>query len=290
MSPRHVQAREWPDRFEFRAEVTDGTIRLVSSWDGDGSASGGATRGVIQCWSAKSRARLTYRLGTLAIGAQFTGVCEMVTLTYPSEFPLSGRVVKRHLAAWRRRMERRYGDRRAVWKLEFQRRGAPHVHVLYDRPEGEDWREFAEEVREMWFQVVGSGDDLHRRFGANVDRQWLHGSKYGEKAAAWYFAKRHAKNYQSDVPAEFADVGRLWGVWRMRAEVDVVPMTHDEFVSVRRMVCKLRGSRGFFASSRTDARLQGCWTLAEHGTADLLRMLRCVRGEYESPRDRRVLP
>lgn len=291
MSAQFVEVREWDDRFAFRAEYTTATLRLVSTHDGDGNKGALAPRGVISGWSKRSRNRLTYRLGTLDIASQFDGVCEMITLTYPREYPTSGRTIKRHLAAWRKRMERRFGERSAVWKLEFQRRGAPHFHILYDRPLAEDdWRAFADEVRDMWFEVVGSGDDLHRRFGANVDRQWLAGSRYGAAAAAWYFSKRHEKHYQSIVPDEFQDVGRIWGVWRMSADVESEVISYDEFVAMRRMTAQLRGSRGRYSHSRVPGRLQGNWTLSQDGGGTFRRMLQCIRGEFDRPPPSRRLP
>src|SRR5690606_1419342 len=54
----------------------------------------------------------------------------MVTLTYPRHWPTDPRSWKKHLDAWRKRMQRAWGRLPAVWKLEPQRRGAPHFHLL----------------------------------------------------------------------------------------------------------------------------------------------------------------
>ena len=48
----------------------------------------------------------------------------LVTLTYPPEFPADGRVVKRHLEAFKMRFERAYGKQVvAVWKMNFNAGG-----------------------------------------------------------------------------------------------------------------------------------------------------------------------
>ncbi len=57
----------------------------------------------------------------------------MVTLTYPGEWQSvahDGASVKRHMVLWRKRFQREWGEPADyIWKLEFQRRGAPHIHL-----------------------------------------------------------------------------------------------------------------------------------------------------------------
>lgn len=94
-------------------------------------------------WSARSRARMTRRLCELDYAPFFadsTRVPAMLTLTYPGDWVTvapNGKALKRHLQAFRSRFIRAWGeDMWAVWKLEFQRRGAPHVHFLMLPPHG----------------------------------------------------------------------------------------------------------------------------------------------------------
>ena len=65
----------------------------------------------------------------------------MVTLTYPGmeALRLTGPRIKRHMMLWRKRFQREWGEpARYIWKLEFQRRGAPHIHLwtLHPRDAG----------------------------------------------------------------------------------------------------------------------------------------------------------
>ncbi len=55
----------------------------------------------------------------------------MLTLTYPRFYPLDGLIVKRDVAAIAQTLRR--ADIEYLWFLEFQKRGAPHVHVLTDQ-------------------------------------------------------------------------------------------------------------------------------------------------------------
>jgi hypothetical protein len=125
-----------------------------------------------------------------------------VHLTYPADFPRDGLVVKRHLKAFLQAL-RRLGMRHYVWVLEFQERGAPHVHLLIDigKEEGltKDW------VAETWARVAGAD----KRAGTRVE------SVYSNEAVSYllnYLSQ--VKRYQKIVPEGFANVGRLWGASR----------------------------------------------------------------------------
>lgn len=74
----------------------------------------------------------------------------MITLTYPGGWEVvapDGASVKRHMVLWRNRFQREYGEPgRCIWKLEFQRRGAPHIHQWMAPPmsPGRSGRGFAQ--------------------------------------------------------------------------------------------------------------------------------------------------
>jgi hypothetical protein len=91
-------------------------------------------------WSGKSRAAMCRTLAEL----DYTPLVEcgrvpaMVTLTYPGDWESvapDGASVKRHMSLWRKRFQRKRGEpARYIWKLEFQRRGAPHIHLWMAPP------------------------------------------------------------------------------------------------------------------------------------------------------------
>ncbi len=132
------------------------------------------TRGTIYAWSAKSRARLVARLSDLDYTRLYGRyrVCSectaehsdqldhcpsclsstarvvdrtgrlpaMLTLTYPGDWLTvapDAETVKRHFTALAKRYERAWGEPLiGPWKLEFQRRGAPHFHISTTPPMG----------------------------------------------------------------------------------------------------------------------------------------------------------
>jgi hypothetical protein len=89
-------------------------------------------------WSRKSRARMPLRFATVDYTKMFEQgpLAAMVTLTYPGEWqrlvptPAS---FKAHVNDLRKRYWATWGvrDRQwaGIWKMEFQGRGAPHLHV-----------------------------------------------------------------------------------------------------------------------------------------------------------------
>lgn len=83
-----------------------------------------------------------------------------MTLTYPAVFP-SARTAKKHLRALQERFKRRFPEAELswVWRMEFQRRGAPHFHIVaFNLPFIDK-----EEVRRIWSEVIGSDRQVFTR-------------------------------------------------------------------------------------------------------------------------------
>ena len=125
----------------------------------------------------------------------------MITLTYPKEFPTNGETVKLHLKRFKESLLRRF-PAEYLWCLEFQKRGAPHCHILLDNPDPLKDRLW---VSKRWYEIVGSKDHKHLLAGTRTERLR---SKEGGKR---YIVKYTAKMRQKIVPAEYAKVGRFWG-------------------------------------------------------------------------------
>ena len=62
----------------------------------------------------------------------------MVTLTYPGDWKQwvpDARTLVKHREAFKERWRRRYGTPIGVWVVEFQKRGAPHLHMYLGLPD-----------------------------------------------------------------------------------------------------------------------------------------------------------
>lgn len=162
--------------------------------------------GDIRGFSDSSRTRMRQTLQRLK---QSTGGL-FVTLTYHESNP-TGREVKRHLHAFVQALRRRWDGLRwsMVWRLEYQKRGAPHLHLLIARVrfEHKEW------VKATWHRITGEVSDSHAAMGAWVER-WPPGRKLSS-----YVAKYMAKD--GGVPAGWQ--GRIWGV-RNRKHLPEVPV------------------------------------------------------------------
>lgn len=172
----------------FRLELSPGTIRITSTdlarknraenlreasrlrHDADmllHEARSPGRRGPITGWSTKSRARMAYRLATIDYTPLFAGGARpaMVTLTMPGEWVHlvpSADLFKKRVNKWRARYEQSWGGYvGGVWKLEFQRRGAPHLHIIMTPPTGRATARLSmddvDHLRQCW--VGGDGCD-----------------------------------------------------------------------------------------------------------------------------------
>lgn len=213
---------------QYRAE------RVAAAAAGDGFF---AER-VITCWSQRSRTRMQERVAEIDWrGLMADGIPAMVTLTYPRDWLAvapSGDAVKRHLSLLRKRFARAWGRPLVgLWKLEFQERGAPHVHIFAVPPRGKAARQrgvlvrrrFESWLSHTWADIVNHPDPLdranHLLAGTGVDR--AEGARYTDpRRAAVYFLKHSSKTadskeYQHIVPAAWREPGcgpgRFWGIW-----------------------------------------------------------------------------
>jgi hypothetical protein len=107
--------------------------------DGDGEP---GTKTAITEWTAKSRRQMLRRFASLDYTPLFASgrAPAEIGLTYPDDWLTvapDGAAVMRHFNILQRRFARAWGMPLAcLWKEEFQRRGAPHLHLLAGQPDG----------------------------------------------------------------------------------------------------------------------------------------------------------
>ena len=160
---------------------------------------GGGKRGKITGWSRASRRRMYYTIGRIRRSA----LPIMITLTYPAEFPARSGEWKDNLRRFWQRLKRRFPRAGMVWKLEPQKRGAPHYHLLVW---GVPWGlyEFRKWVSQAWYEVVGSGDVRHLIAGTRVEQV------RSRRGVMCYAGKYIGKVTDGD--CGWDEPGRYWGV------------------------------------------------------------------------------
>ena len=226
--------------------------------------------GVITEWSRKSRSAMCRTFAELDYSplAESGRVPAMVTLTYPGDWEVvapNGASVKRHMVLWRKRFQREYGEpAHYIWKLEFQRRGAPHIHLWMAPPmsPGRSGRSFAQWLSEAWTQVVDHPNPeqkaRHRLAGTAIDVR--NGLKACDpKRLAIYFTKHSSPNlhgdkeYQHIVPELWRQPGhgpgRFWGVYGLKKAIAVIEIAQDAYLAARRIVRRWSRSQAVYGDS-----------------------------------------
>lgn len=220
-------------------------------------------------WSRKSRAAMCRTFAELDYTplVESARVPAMITLTYPGDWEIvapDGASVKRHMVLWRKRFQREYGEpARYIWKLEFQRRGAPHIHLWMAPPmaSGRSGHSFAQWLSDTWAQVVDHPDPeqkaRHRLAGTAIDIR--NGLKACDpKRLAIYFTKHSSPNphgdkeYQHIVPEQWRQPGRgpgrFWGVYGLKKAITVVEVAQDAYLTARRIVRRWSRSQAIYGN------------------------------------------
>ena len=161
-----------------------------------------ALRGQVSTFSAASRRRLMALLNRLEWSGLSAAFC---SLTYGQLFP-DIETFKRHIDIFGKRMMRwaaRHGCRVSiVWKMEFQERGAPHLHlIVFGLPSSMTEFELRQLMRWTWALSIG-GD-----YWDKSDSDYW---RVPFVQADWVTSKRAAMGYVSKYLAK-VDVGQSVG-------------------------------------------------------------------------------
>jgi len=236
---------------DYFVEVSSASIKLYKRGLPKATSGSHGKRQPITKWSKKSRSNMLQSLFALDYSKLFADelrVPVMVTLTYPGDWESvapTGESVKRHLSMFRKRYSREFGETfMGVWKLEFQRRGAPHVHVLTSI--AHDFSDFQLWVSRVWSEIVNHPNthqqQLHKKAGTQV-KKWYSFFKEKPYLIAVYFGKHSsansngAKEYQNKVPqlwSESGSVGRFWGYWGMSKTTSSARITSEDSLFIQR--------------------------------------------------------
>jgi hypothetical protein len=155
----------------------------------------------------------------------------LLTLTYGPNYPLDGGQVKRHLNAFITSMRRAYGSFDYFWFLEFQGRGAPHLHLglTIENPSVAD----RDRVASIWSRLIEPEGILYCAGCWDLDRpDFVFGGdtrdavrRQHRRVETWenlrevegairYVSKYVGKPTSKRVPQHYKNVGRYWGFSR----------------------------------------------------------------------------
>lgn len=205
-----------------------GRLLYVTSHGGSGIEYYGlGRRGRVLTFSQGSRMRLLRRFARLEVieGDGYRSKVSFLTLT--TRRHLHPRVIKRFAQRLFKRVSRKYPSLSVVWRLEFQRRGAPHLHcVCFNAP----W------IDRLW--LVAAWGELVGQVNPVVDIRRVKSSRQLISYVSKYVAKvgdSSLLDIGTKSAGEFGrwdsmdeGVGRIWGVWN----ADSLPYAKLEKVSV----------------------------------------------------------
>jgi hypothetical protein len=262
-----------------------------------------AKRGRICGYSGKSRSRMLALVASL--NAQILPV--FVTLTYDSEWDNDPLAWKTDLDTFGKWLLRAYPQASFIWKLEPQKRGAPHFHLLVYGIPFLPWQAVA--VR--WVEIVNQCR-LPKNFpvekgklGAAAFHRWIFNNVENYDVMNHLLAgvrveairsrngvmRYCSKNYmgkECELPPGWENVGRFWGVVGRknlpRSKVMEVEISREAFARVRRI------ARRWFASKGMRRRCSGALTLYTSAHWQWVRVLELAETGTTVARDWIVSP
>ena len=189
-------------------------------------------RGRVKRMSKRSLVRLMFVMN--ATDCNWT---TMLTLTYPKHYPRDGATVKADLNAVLQKTRRE--NLKYIWFFEFQRRGAPHIHILLNpkllTPRlrvsyGLYWTDRI--AQSNWYMAACPPDEYEKEVlkMARVNchpktMMWLD----NPEGAKRYVVKYASKEKQKEVPKAYRNVGRWWGTSRdVMPRGEIIDVTEEE--------------------------------------------------------------
>ena len=263
---------------------------------------GGGERKECKGFSDSSRRRLIQKMAQWNLNDLHA---YFITLTYPAIYAADWEVWKRDLDVLFKRLERKYPMLiGSCWRVEFQKRGAPHFHLIAVTSKPcKNLVLFRSQIAEMWSEIVAdgykmSGGDMvayapekekHLRAGTGVE------AVQGRKQLMAYVSKYLAKVDQANAPGEW---GRNWGFRNINGQLDfspveIVELDYSESGQLRRFVRRWLKSRGQvcyagMVSRRVNYSVLGLGANSENGRV-VYRILDGIRqglfAAHISPRD-----
>lgn len=238
---------------------------------------GGGKRGAIQGFSARSRLRLM--ILTASVNYALAGLPVFMTLTYGEWDPdpcVWKEDLRRFLMAVRRTWPMAWG----LWKLEFQKRGAPHFHLLlWDGPKVQGFRAYYQSGK---YRMMPHGREKVPANGPVfdfMDKNWgdRHGLTRIEPVQTVQGVMAYAGKYLGKLEVAEGHTGRIWGqINRAAWAVNITESRVDYREAMRfRRVARKWSQRVNGYKSRNPGQIQGMTIFMRAETAERLKTWAC---------------
>lgn len=192
--------------------AAQGHLLTVKAVGVDREFYGGNKRGNVDDFTGASRKRLLEKLARLK-PPQYDGYRYRVSfLTLTTKRILHPRLAKDYLASFFKRVARKFPQLAAVWRMEFQKRGAPHFHViLYNTPYiDKSW------IQSAWGDIVDEARPFTRIERVKSYRHLMgYAGKYLAKVGddPGFNSGAYLTGFGGSAYDENDSIGRHWGVY-----------------------------------------------------------------------------
>jgi len=192
----------------------------------------------ITDFSARSRRNLLKLLGRTRFNQLH--FLYFATLTYHNSYPNTSVRAKRDIKVFLQRLVKKHPDINYVWRYEFQRRGAPHFHLILAWPiyvAGPGREKLEKELYSLWSDFLNCGCKHCQKHSVDVRKV----TSYRQVRS--YVSKYISKN---PAPSPTDSPGRFWGHSSnlpCKPYVDV-HLNPDSFERLRSLCHKILRSHG----------------------------------------------
>jgi len=179
-------------------------------------------RGQVKTLSKQSLSKAVF-----VVSETFIIFTSVVTVTYGKNVPTDGKAVKKHLHNFLQKIRYHFGSFEYLWWLEFQRRGAPHFHILLTLEANKENRYL---LAELWVKATNEykTPEMLRVHRHKKTFETIRKGDNAKRYLTWYTGKQRQKR----VPKNYVNVGRFWGaskaVKNSIPDPVTVPMTDDQ--------------------------------------------------------------
>jgi hypothetical protein len=185
---------------------------------------------VIREFSREARTNMLYTMSRI----KRDSLPCFVTLTYGQSYNADAKVWKNDLHSFALRLHRAFPDFSGIWKLEPQRRGAPHYHLLIWGVSCQELRAF---VPAAWHEVIKSDDPNHLSWHMGLCGNGnIHCVQEVSTPKAMY---QYVIKYINKASTEgWKNVGKWWGIfWKEKlpfGEEVVFEITDEKALEIMR--------------------------------------------------------
>lgn len=193
------------------------------------------SRGDVSEFSSKSRKRLLELVARLETGSRngYRSNTTFLTLTtkkiyHPADF-------KPLMFTWLKRLSRKAPQMSGVWRIEYQKRGATHAHmILFDAPYiNKEW------IQESWGEVISQDKPFTRIERVRNHKAVInYASKYIAKSGGFINVPYLTADQET---GEIRSIGRQWGVYNRAclpyAEATIIEVPLDGSYWLMRLYC-----------------------------------------------------